>query len=80
MAIAVAERLAFNTARFATLLQDHFLGGPLTSGGTGGMTMDMLTPHPFAHYATSPGLWLGWLVTAALLAAAVRLRRTRTAI
>jgi ABC-2 type transport system permease protein len=36
MAIAVAERLAFNTARFATLLQDHFLGGPLTSGGTGG--------------------------------------------
>ncbi|MGE3401538.1 MAG: ABC transporter permease [Vicinamibacterales bacterium] len=80
VALALAERVAFNTTRFATLLQDHFLGGPVTSNANAGMTMDMLAPHPLMHYVTSPGLWVGGLVTAAMLAAAVRLRRARPAI
>jgi ABC-2 type transport system permease protein len=79
VAIAIAERIAFNTTHFATLLGDYFFGGPGASGATG-MTMDMLAPHSVSHFLASPHLWLGLAVAGVMLSGAVRLRRARGAI
>jgi ABC-2 type transport system permease protein len=79
LAICVVEKIAFNTWHFAALLGDRFAGGPeavaLTAPGRFPIDPGMqLTPGSFL---SSPGLWLGLIVAAALLAAAVRLRRYR---
>jgi ABC-2 type transport system permease protein len=79
VAIAIAERIAFNTTHFATLLGDYFFGGPGASGATG-MTMDMLAPHSVSHFLASPHLWLGLAVAGVMLSGAVRLRSARGAI
>ena len=63
-------------SHFALFLQNHFLGGPMTEG-SGGMTMDLLASGPVAGLFLRPGLWIGFLVTAAFLLAAARLRRSR---
>jgi ABC-2 type transport system permease protein len=81
VAIAVAERTAFNTMYFGRLMGNYFGGG----GGSGeavtaapsGMTMDMLTPHPLSHLLIDPRLWIGLAVSTVLLFGAVRLRRLR---
>ena len=77
LAIGIVERIAFNTSHFAAMLE-HRLGGSaeaVTAPGTLPMdTMTHLTPF---HYLSNPGLWLGLALTAAFLAAAVRLRRYR---
>jgi len=77
-AIAVIEKIAFNTSYFTKMLAYRFMGGP--GGATsapGSMSMDALTPFTLGQFLTSPGLWLGLGVTAAFLAVAVRLRRYR---
>ena len=79
LAICVVEKIAFNTSHFAALLGDRFAGGPEAVALTGASRFPIepgmqLTP---AHFLSSPGLWIGLGVTAALLAAAVRLRRYR---
>jgi ABC-2 type transport system permease protein len=78
LAVVVIERIAFDSSRVATLLRSHFLGSAeMTPAAEGpGMTMEMLTPHPFGHYLLSPGLWIGLALTAILLLGAVRLRRS----
>ena len=77
VAIGVIETMAFGTSHFAALLQYRFMGGPEPAAPEGGMTMDMLMPHPLGQFLTSPGLWIGLAVTAGFLFAAVRLRRSR---
>jgi ABC-2 type transport system permease protein len=79
VAIGIVERIAFNSTHFAILLQDYFLGGPLSSGDNPTMTLDMLAPHPLRHYLLRPELWGGLALTAVLLGAAVRLRHVRSA-
>jgi ABC-2 type transport system permease protein len=79
VAIGIAERIAFNSTRFATLLRDYFLGGQV-GGGSSGMTMDMLAPDQLGHFLAHPNLWLGLGVAAAMLFGAVKLRRARGAI
>jgi ABC-2 type transport system permease protein len=76
VAIGIAERVAFDSTRFATLLRQYFLGGPVGDGSRP-MTMDMLTPHPIGHILANPDYWLGLAVAAALLFGAVKLRRAR---
>jgi ABC-2 type transport system permease protein len=78
-AIVVTERLAFGSSRFGHLLRYRVMGamteafevnatrGPITR-------LAQLTP---LNFLTSPGLWLGLILAAAFLAAAVRLRRNR---
>ncbi|CAN5895350.1 ABC transporter permease [soil metagenome] len=80
VAIGVVEKLAFNTSHFATLVQVHFMGGPMPGESADGMTMDMLSSRPLGHFLTSPGLWVGMAITAVFLAAAVRLYRNRAPI
>jgi ABC-2 type transport system permease protein len=83
-AIAIVERLAFNTTSLATVVQEHFLGeselAPDAPTAGMSMTMDVLTPHPLGHYLTAPGLWIGLALTAAFLVGAARLRRARGAV
>jgi ABC-2 type transport system permease protein len=79
VAIGIAERIAFDSTRFVVLLRNYFLGNP-GEEGAGGMTMDMLAPHSFAHFLAGPSLWVGLAVAAAMLFGAVKLRRARGAI
>ena len=72
------EKLIFNTSHVANILLDR-----LTGGGTDSMQM----PHSFPtdpvtqitpwRFLSSPNLWIGLLVAALFLAAAVRVRRSR---
>jgi len=78
LAIAVVERIAFNTSHFASMLASRVAGGgeslrmPVAIGPS---------LHPLAQLAqnagdlSDPGLWIGLAVTAAFLALAVRVRR-----
>ncbi len=75
LAIGVAEKIAFNTSHFAALLGYLFGGGPEIA--TGKMAMAPLTPLAVGQFLINPGLWIGLVVAAAFLAAAVRLRRYR---
>jgi ABC-2 type transport system permease protein len=76
LAVGLLEKIAFNTSYFGT-----FLGAYLMAGSTGmktagePVTMAAITPGPPIQLLASPEFWLGLLLTAALLAAAVRLRR-----
>jgi ABC-2 type transport system permease protein len=77
LAVGLVERIAFDTSHFAALLGRRFMGpGVLTPHGAP-MTMASITPHSPAQLLSSPGFWLGLVLTAAFLAGAVRLRRYR---
>ena len=84
LAISAIEKLAFDTAFFARMLV-----GRLTGGFQQGFTVvkhpkdahvpvvDRLVEFDPLKFLGSPGLWIGLLVAAAFIAAAVRLRRSR---
>ncbi len=77
LTIGFLENLVFNTMDFANFLGNRFMG----SGG-GDFPPDSSSMNPMADlnlggFLTAPGLWIGLIVTAAFLAAAVRLRRNR---
>ncbi len=78
-AIGIAEKIAFNTSHFGTLMGSRF--GPGTEGlGSSkaiGMSMAMLGEPGLWKLLSDPGLWVGLAFTAAFLAAAVRMRRYR---
>jgi ABC-2 type transport system permease protein len=75
LAIGVFEKIAFNTSHFAAWL-GYRLAGPEDFRHAG-----EYMSHPMAHdlgaFLTTPGLWMGLIVAALFLAAAVRLRRYR---
>jgi ABC-2 type transport system permease protein len=81
--ISVVERVMFQTSYFGSLMSYRFMGAmteafhvtPMPNGHYGIIDrFDQL--NPFKYLGTS-GLWLGLLLAAAFLAAAVRLRRYR---
>src|SRR5215472_17027599 len=72
------EKLLFNTAHFAPSLEQFLTG----SGTEALLAPDTMPMDPTTHvtpgrFLSTPGLWLGLAITAAFLAAAVRLRRYR---
>jgi ABC-2 type transport system permease protein len=76
IAIGVVEKLAFNTSHFAMMLLSRFAGDTgNTAPKAGEMSMDALTPFTALQFVINPRLWIGLAITAAFLAAAVRLRR-----
>jgi ABC-2 type transport system permease protein len=78
LAIGVLEKLLFNTTHFAAFLGQFFTGsGTEALTPVGNMPMDPMTHVTPLRFLSTPGLWLGLAVTAAFLAAAVRLRRYR---
>jgi len=77
LAIGIAEKMAFGTSYFGALIGSRFAGGPEAIPMSDSFPTNPamhLTP---GHFLMSAGLWLGLAVTAAFLAAAVRLRRYR---
>jgi ABC-2 type transport system permease protein len=78
VAIAVVEKLAFNTSYFALMLGNRFAGDAGNAAPKAGdMAMDALMPFTPLEFVINPRLWIGLAITAAFLAAAVRLRRHR---
>lgn len=75
-AMGLLEKISFNTLHFATLLQNHFMGSSEAAPMAGGSASDAMT-HTSGNHLASPGMWVGLIITAAFLAAAVRLRRYR---
>ena len=78
LAIGTVEKLLFNTGHFAAFV-GRFLSG---SGTEAIMAPDTLPMSPMTHltplkFLRTPCLWIGLAVTAAFLAAAIRLRRNR---
>ncbi len=79
VAIGVGEKMAFHTSHVFSFLEYRLNGGAeaVTMPGTfpiDPMMMSHLTP---GRFLSTPGLWLGLIVAAAFLAAAVRLRRSQ---
>lgn len=77
LAIALVEKIAFNTTHFAIMLGNRMGGGAEAVTMPGGSPMDPMTHLTPAHFLTSAGLWIGLAMTAAFLAGAVRLRRSQ---
>ena len=77
-AIAVLEKIAFGTTYVSNLLKYRFIGympRAFTLGPHGSVTsLSQLTP---ANFLMTPGLWIGLILAAALIAVAIRLRRNR---
>jgi ABC-2 type transport system permease protein len=79
LSVAVAEKIAFNSWHFGTMVATRMLGG---GGGSDDFMTSYLSMDPLMHFSPgaflmSPGLWIGLAVAAAFLAVAVRLRRHR---
>jgi len=81
--ISMVERMVFHTSHFASLQAHRFMGAltlafNVTRQANGHIGIidrfDQLNP---GRFLTAPGLWIGLLLAAAFLAAAVRLRRNR---
>jgi len=77
LAIALVEKIAFNTTHFAEMLGSRLGGGPEAVSLPGASPMDPMTHLTPGHFLTSAGLWIGLAMTAAFLAAAVRMRRAQ---
>ncbi len=77
IAIAIVEKIAFNTSHFGAMLGSRLSGSEsVVTGAPGGMPMDPMTTHITAgRFVGAPGFWIGLLLAALFLAAAVRLRR-----
>ncbi|HEX3582961.1 MAG TPA: ABC transporter permease [Thermoanaerobaculia bacterium] len=74
-AVAVIERVVFNTTHVANTYGSRISGGMGSSSQKGSMTL-MWPSHPL-EFLTQPGLWIGWAFAAACLTGAVLLRRRR---
>jgi ABC-2 type transport system permease protein len=78
VAIGALEKVAFNTTHFAAWLQYRFSGPEHFDLPSRGVSSSDLMMHlNLGTFLSTPGLWLGLIVAAAFLAAAVRLRRYR---
>jgi ABC-2 type transport system permease protein len=84
LAVAAIEKVAFNSAYFAQMLGRR-IGGSFEEAfvvttypkGTHAPLVDRLTQLDPLKFLSSPGLWIGLIVAAAFLVAAIRLRRYR---
>lgn len=82
LVIGVLEKLAFNSSHFAMLIGSRLIGGgaPVMAD----IPNHIFPTNPMTHitpgqFLTSPGLWIGFLLCAVFLIAAIRLRRSRGA-
>ena len=82
-AIALVEKIAFNTSYFVHMLKYRVTGAMVeafavkSQGAADHPVIDRLAQLDPARFLSTPGLWIGLVFAAAFLAAAVRLRRDR---
>lgn len=77
LAIAIFEKITFNTSYFWDLLKNRLTGAGDTAFAFQlhrGLSIDHLTP---LRFLGTPGLWIGLIFAAAFISAAIRLRRYR---
>ena len=79
LALCVIENIGFGTSHLIRLLGNRLLGGMQTAfvwtaHDAASVGLPQIAP---VHFLTTPGVWLGLLVAAAFLAAAIRQRRYR---
>ncbi len=84
VAIGVFEKIAFRTSYFGSLIKERLFGFAWHAFGFTAAGSGMVDPHfiPLmlltpGRFLSSPGLWIGLIVAATFLAAAVRLRHYR---
>ncbi|MGE5209484.1 MAG: ABC transporter permease [Alphaproteobacteria bacterium] len=80
IAIAVFEKITFNTSHFTSLLKDRLFGfapRAFAFDPYHGVAIDSLLQLTPGRYLSAPGLWAGLLFAAICIAAAIRLRRYR---
>ena len=75
--LAIGEKIAFNTTHVASMLGNRIGGASGAPFAHGAMSMDTLSQLSLGLFFVSPGLWIGLLLTALFLAAAIRLRPYR---
>ena len=75
IAIAGVEQIVFHTWHFARLVGSRLIGDTQTISAGGMFPTGPMTHITPGIFLTSPGLWIGFAIAAAFLAAAVRLRR-----
>lgn len=77
VAIGAFEKLVFQTSHFAALVGTRFIGNTPSAAFTPPDTfpMDPMTHITAGRFLSTPGLWIGLVIAAGFLAAAVRLRR-----
>jgi ABC-2 type transport system permease protein len=79
IAIGIFEKITFNTSYFSSLLKNRLLGAGDTAFDfqmhrSISVDLGQLTP---GRFLMTPGLWIGLIVAALFIAAAIRLRRYR---
>jgi ABC-2 type transport system permease protein len=84
LAVCAIEKIAFNTAFFAQMLGNRIMGSFESAfvvvhypKGTHVPMVDRLTQLDPLKFLSAPGLWIGLVVAAGFLVAAIRLRRYR---
>jgi ABC-2 type transport system permease protein len=78
VAIIALEKLLFHTSHFAMMLGSQFTGGGMEAmTGPNSFPTDPGTHVTPLRLISSPGMWIGLVLTAAFLFAAIRLRRYR---
>ena len=80
LAIGILEKIAFNSSYFASVVKHRLMGfapNAFHFNPHHSVAIDSLTQLSLGRFLSAPGLWIGLIVAAAFLAAAVRLRRYR---
>jgi ABC-2 type transport system permease protein len=79
LAISLLEKITFSTSHFASLLRYRLVGWSAEAfeGIVPKVPFSTATQPTPGDFLTTPGLWIGLLLAATFLAAAVRLRRYR---
>ncbi|HME88663.1 MAG TPA: hypothetical protein VKE30_05565 [Chthoniobacterales bacterium] len=80
LAIAIFERITFNTSYVSDLLKERVFGfapNAFDFGARHNPTVDSLVQLTPGRYLSTPGLWIGLIFAAGFVVAAIRLRRYR---
>jgi len=80
LAVAAVERIVFNTSSFVRMLGYRVTGAMVEAFALrpkGGGNIDRLSQLDPGKFLSAPGLWVGLVLAALFLVAAVRLRRNR---
>ena len=80
LAIAIFEKITFNTSYFFSMLKNRVFGAGDTAFDFQmhrSISIDLLTQLTPGRFLTTPGLWIGLIVSALFIVAAVRQRRYR---
>ena len=71
------EKIVFQTSHFLAMLQYRLTGPEPSAAAPHGTVMEIISALSLAQFLTTPGLWIGLIIAAAFLFAAVRVRRYR---